>query len=173
MVNAEIKAVKQISEMVGCFTDPMVCCPGGWGDTIPEWLRQAVQTERMIEMLLASKEDREPTGTDAEACAYLYTAGLVAPLDHDYADIYLYLSTKTVEAHEKREVPGDIRVTEISNYRMGLLADLKRKIYRARVRGRQEHDRAERRQQKGQQKEQVKRRQGEQYSFASLLGGGD
>ncbi|MFC1871040.1 hypothetical protein ACFLYF_01365 [Chloroflexota bacterium] len=31
-------------------------------------------------------------GTDAEVCAYLYTAGLSAPMDHDWSQIYLYVA---------------------------------------------------------------------------------
>ena len=63
---------KGISDIVGCLTDPIVVFPGGWGDTIPEWLKTAITLERMIGDMKELKGE-EPTGTDAEACAYLMT----------------------------------------------------------------------------------------------------
>jgi len=36
-----------ISDIVGCLTDPIIVFPGGWGDTIPEWLKTAITLERM------------------------------------------------------------------------------------------------------------------------------
>ena len=35
-----------------------------------------------LEMTIRAPRGEEPTGTDAEACAYLYTAGLTAPMNH-------------------------------------------------------------------------------------------
>jgi hypothetical protein len=64
----EEKVVKQISEVVGCLTDPIVVYPGGWGDTLPDWLKGAISVERLIENIRTLKEG-EPTATDAEACA--------------------------------------------------------------------------------------------------------
>ena len=73
---------KGISELAGVFTDPILVFPGGWGETLPEWLKGAITMERMIDNMKALKGE-EMTGTDAEACAYLYTASLTAPMDHD------------------------------------------------------------------------------------------
>jgi len=66
---------KGISEIVGVFTDPILVFPGGWGDTLPEWLKSAITLER-LEMNTRALKGEEMTGTDAEACAYLYTAAL-------------------------------------------------------------------------------------------------
>lgn len=87
-MTTERQLEKGISDIVGVFTDPIIVFPGGWGDTLPEWLKGAVTMERLIENMKALKG--EPmTGTDAEACAYLYTAGLTAPMDSDWTQIYL------------------------------------------------------------------------------------
>jgi hypothetical protein len=83
-----------ISAIVGCLTDPIIVFPGGWGDILPEWLKTAITLERMADNLKAIKGG-EPTGTDAEACAYLNTASLTAPMDNDWSQIYLYVATKT------------------------------------------------------------------------------
>jgi len=66
---------KGISEIVGVFTDPILVFPGGWGDTLPEWLKNAITLERLA-MNMRTLKGEEMTGTDAEACAYLYTAAL-------------------------------------------------------------------------------------------------
>jgi hypothetical protein len=95
------------------FTNPgLALCfhvifPGGWGDTLPEWLKGAITLER-LEMNMKALRGEAMTGTDAEACAYLYTAGLTAPIDHDWSQIYLYVATKTYARHKGSQVPDDI-----------------------------------------------------------------
>jgi len=73
---------KVISELVDVFNDPILVFPGGWGDTLPEWLKNAITLERLAMNMRALKGE-EMTGTDAEACAYLYTAALTRPMEHD------------------------------------------------------------------------------------------
>ncbi|GAI92423.1 unnamed protein product, partial [marine sediment metagenome] len=66
---------KGISDIVGVFADPIIVFPGGWGDTLPDWLKTSITLERLGENIKTLK-GAEMTGTDAEACAYLYTASL-------------------------------------------------------------------------------------------------
>lgn len=130
---------KIASDMAGCFTDPIVCHPGGWGDTLPNWIKQAITIERLQHL----KQGIE-TGTDAEAVAYLYTANLVAPMDSDFTDIFMYLTTKVIERWNKLpgcagSMPADLAVRELSQYQLGELADLKHKIYNRRLKARKEN----------------------------------
>ncbi|MCK4387796.1 MAG: hypothetical protein KAW00_03395, partial [Dehalococcoidia bacterium] len=60
---------KGISDIVGVFCNPIIVFPGGWGDTLPEWLKTSITLERLMENMKALKGE-SPTGTDAEACAY-------------------------------------------------------------------------------------------------------
>ena len=106
---------KGISEIVGVFTDPVIVFPGGWGDTLPQWLKNAITLER-LNMNMRALKGEEMTGTDAEACAYLYTACLTQPMDHDWGQIYLYVATRTYRRWGKNEMPGDIAVNPISDY---------------------------------------------------------
>ena len=100
-----------ISELVGTFTDPIIVFPGGWGDTLPEWIKTQITMERLVENMKEA-EEKLPTGTDAEATAYLYTASLTAPMSSDWAKIYLYVAGKTyANANRGGEVPEDIKVT--------------------------------------------------------------
>lgn len=87
------------------------------------------------------------TGTDAEALAYLMPASLETPMDRDWADIYLYVSTKVCD-ESGMEVPKDIRVEELSDYLMHKLNHLKAWIYQKRINARLDRDRDDRRQKK-------------------------
>jgi len=157
-------AEQGISDIVGCLTDPVIVFPGGWGDTLPDWLKTAITLERMMGDMKALKGE-EPTGTDAEACAYLYTAGLTAPMDHDWSQIYLYVATMTYRHWNKGEMPADIAVDSISDYQMGELNRLKSWLYHQRVKARQGKDRAERRQEKEEAKAQREEEQPALFEF--------
>ena len=87
------KTVKKgISDIVGCLTDPIVVFPGGWGDTLPDWLKTAITLERMLGNMKELKGE-ESIGTDAEACAYLMTVSLTQPIDSDWDSNLLYVAS--------------------------------------------------------------------------------
>ena len=138
---------KGISNILGALTDPIIVFPGGWGDTLPEWLKTAITLGRLVMNMTALKGE-EMTGTDAEACAYLYTASLSFPLSHDWAQIYLYVAGVTMRKRNKTELPEDIAVASLEDHQMADLNRLKEWIYRKRTKIRRERDRAERRQKK-------------------------
>lgn len=153
---------KWISELAGVFCDPIVVYPGGWEDTIPDWLKHAIKIERLLETARAAK-DGDIMATDAEACAYLYTMCLCVPPDHDWTEIYQYLVTKVYRQFRSKdsgvEVPEDIRKDSLSRQQMDDLNHLKREIYHTRSQHRLEKERAERREVR---KEEKERRQLEQ-----------
>jgi len=138
---------KGISDIVGVFCDPIIVFPGGWGDTLPDWLKTAITLERLVMNMRALKGE-EMTGTDAEACAYLYTACLTHPMGHDWSQIYLYVAGKTYEKEKKSEMPADIRVESLNDGQMRDLNRLKAWLYQKRTAARGDRDRAERRQKK-------------------------
>jgi len=158
----ERKLDKGISDIVGALTDPIIVFPGGWGEDIPEWLKNAITLERLAMNMKALKGE-EITGTDAEACAYLYTAALTQPMDHDWGQIYLYVAGKVYKAWRSKdggvEVPEDIKVESLNREQQDDLNRLKEWIYQRRVRGRLDRDRAERRQKR---EEEAARRKAEQ-----------
>ena len=151
----EKQVEKGISEIVGALTDPIIVFPGGWGDTLPDWIKTSITLERLA-MNMKSLKGEEMTGTDAEACAYLYTAALTAPMDHDWAQIYLYIATQTYRKWGKNEMPQDIAVESLNDYQMADLRRLKDWIYRQRTEARLAKERAERRQ--GREAEAARRR---------------
>jgi len=155
---------KGISDIVGALTDPIIVFPGGWGDTIPEWLKTAITLERMMGNMKALKGE-EPTGTDAEACAYLMTVSLTQPMDSDWTQIYLYVAGQAYKRWGKGEMPADIAVDSISGYQLGELNRLKAWLYRQRIRARTDKDRAERREKKEEQETKKKEEQPALFEF--------
>ena len=147
-----------IGDLVGTLTDPIIVYPGGWGDSLPEWLKNAIVLERLAENMKASKGE-QPTGTDAEACAYLNTASLTAPMDNDWSQIYLYVAGKAYSRWHKSEMPDDIRVDSLNGDQMADLNRLKEWLYNQRTKARQESERTERRQHN---EEEVAKRKAEQ-----------
>ena len=144
-MTTEKQIERGISEIVGALTDPIIVFPGGWGDTLPDWLKTAITLERMVGNVKALKGE-EPIGTDAEACAYLMTVSLTQPMDSDWTQIYLYVAGQTYKHWGKGEMPADITVDSISDYQIGELNRLKAWLYRQRMKARTEKDRAQRKQ---------------------------
>jgi hypothetical protein len=160
------KSEKWISDLVGALFDPIIVHQCAWMDMTPDWLKAAIKMERLIEIAVARKEKRDITGTDAEAMAYLHIASLEFPFDHDWTEIYMYVFTRTYNAHRSKDsevtVPDDIRQESLNNQQMQDLKRLKDWIYRIRVRHRQEKDRVERRERR---EEEVERKKKEQFTF--------
>jgi hypothetical protein len=157
-LTTEKQVEKGISDLVGALTDPIIVFPGGWGDTLPDWLKNAITLERLAMNMKALKGE-EMTGTDAEACAYLYAAALTQPMDHDWGQIYLYIATQAYRRWGKNEMPQDIAVDSLDKDQMVELRRLKDWLYHQRTKVRLERDRAERRQQR---EEEVARKKAEQ-----------
>lgn len=132
---------KQIDEIVGALTDPIIVWPGPWRDTLPEWIKPAITMERLIENMKALKGEA-PTATDAEVLAYMYPRTMEAPIGSDWTQIYLYIATKVMARHKETEIPEDIKVESLRDDQMRDLQQLKDWIYQRRLKARQERRRA-------------------------------
>jgi len=130
-------------DLVGTFTGPIIVYPAGWGDSLPEWLKNAITLERLTENMNETK-GQQPTGTDAETCAYLMTVSLTQPIDSDWTQIYLYVAGLTYKHWGKGEMPVDIAVDKLGDKQMRDLQRLKAWIYRTRSRVRADRERTER-----------------------------
>ena len=163
-MTTEKQVEKGISEIVGALSDPIIVFPGGWGDTLPDWLKNAITLERLAMNMRALKGE-EMTGTDAEACAYLYTTCLTQPADRDWTQIYLYIATQTYRRWGKNEMPTDIAVDKLDDEQMRDLNRLKAWLYRKRTTVRLDRDRAERRQKKEEEEARRKEEQPALFDF--------
>ena len=109
------------------------------------------------------------TGTDAEACAYLYTAALTQPMDHDWGQIYLYIANKVYSQWRQKEsgaeIPEDIRVESLTKDQEVDLNRLKAWLYRKRTEVRLERERAERRQKREEEAARKKTEQPALFTF--------
>jgi hypothetical protein len=121
---AERELDKQIKRLVWSLTKPLVVCPGGWGDTMPEWMKGEVTLQRLTQNL----KGEEGMATDIEALIYLYTASLVAPFNESWTNIYVYLTKKCTEARGKGW-PKEIGNPKLTEYQQGLLKHLKEWIW--------------------------------------------
>jgi len=155
---------KGISDIAGVFTDPILVFPGGWSDTLPEWLKDAITLER-LEMNMRAIKGEEITGTDAEACAYLMTVSLTHPIDSDWTRIYLYIAGRTYQRHKQGDLPEDIAVDSLNDYQMRDLNRLKKWLYHRRTTIRLERDRTERRHKKEEAEAQKKMEQPMLFQF--------
>lgn len=111
-------------DLVEALSGPIAVHPGGWGDTVPNWMREAVAVERLA-LLKAGEE----TATDMEVTIYLYTAACVAPMSHEWAKIYVYLVGLAMRRYKNVELPGDLAENELSNYEQSELRHLKSRLY--------------------------------------------
>ena len=145
MTVSERKVEGWIDDIVGALFDPIIVMPGGWGDDLPEWLRARVTLERLAENIIATRENREITATDAEAACYLFTASLTAPIGGDWTQIYLYVAGLEINDQTKNEMPKDIKVEALTESQWCDLKELKDWIYRQRVKHRKEKAHGERR----------------------------
>jgi hypothetical protein len=138
---------RAIDDLVGAIADPIIVWPGGgWEDTIPQWLKDQVSLDRLLEQMKSARGG-EPTATDSEALVYMYPLVLDHPIDYDWTQIYLYLGTQ-VFASCGKEIPGDISVNKLNTDQQRDLDRLKRWIYETRKKHRVELRREGKRQQK-------------------------
>ena len=115
-------------------TNRLVVGDSQWADVIPQWLLDEISAERLIYGLAGLLNPDMPKVGDAEVLAYLMTASLRAPLSHEYAEIYVYLTAKVLEKNGR--VIEDFMTEKLEH---GLTRDeerlfeeLKGNIYRAR-----------------------------------------
>lgn len=99
----------------------LVVADGGWGETIPSWLKDEVVTERLL--------NPDKVG-DAEVCLYLYTATFKAPMEYNMGGVYVYLSSKIMK-RKGIELPLEVE-DKLNPDQERDLDQLRRDIYKAR-----------------------------------------
>lgn len=130
-----------IEDLVGALCDPIIVYPSPWMDTLPKDVKDQIPLERLVLQMRYHKGDiKEMTATDAEALLYMYPACLEFPFNETWTQIYVYLGAK-VCGRMGREIPEDLRNTELTSYQVDKLDHLKRWIYEARVKRRKEIER--------------------------------
>lgn len=123
------KTTIDINEELGAVpTDPIIVYRSPWASIVPQWLREAILSARLI--ALRKGLGGEPlTASDEEALAYLIPRSFESPLDGDWHEIYSYLVTKIYDKHTGHPIPKDLVKENISEYQHELLDHLKSWIY--------------------------------------------
>lgn len=116
---------RAVDDMIWALQGPIISFPSGWMSTIPAWMKERVPIDRMAQMMRKEKG----MASLLEAAIYLYPASLEAPMSHDWANIYMYVTTKTMEARGT-PVPEDIAQRTLSDYEMSQLKGLRNWIYK-------------------------------------------
>ena len=113
---------------------PIIVAPGGWEETLPDWLFKEINAERITTALIdVIKPDngQEQVG-ECEIMAYLMTVCSLKPLPGNWTKIYQYLTTQIMRRIRKVEVPDDIKVEELDDYEMRQLEELKSWLFKQR-----------------------------------------
>ena len=72
----------------------LIVADAGWAETIPDWLKKEVESERMVSGFADALDKGQKEVGDAEACLYLYTLNLRQSVSHETGNIYIYLASK-------------------------------------------------------------------------------
>jgi len=115
-----------ISDIIGIFKNPIILYPGGWEDTLPPRMYEEITMQRFVQQMKAKGKPIEES-TDAEALAYLYSAVLVAPMSHEWANIYVWLGRDLVPEGDRKGMGVPAKLTQGEQK---MLDDLKRWIHR-------------------------------------------
>ncbi len=108
------------TEIAAATTDCIIHWPSPWAADTPAWLKDAIIAERIIAVREAVT-GKPLLATEAEVVFYLMPRTYDAPLDYDWAEIYLYCSARVVARHRKTPVPEDIKVKELTSDQQRLL----------------------------------------------------
>jgi len=138
VIKLENKIEKQIDALVGALTDPIIVWPSGWGDSIPETLKSDITIYRLGQLM----KGEEGVATWPEVCAYLMTVTLERPVSSEWVHIYVYAMTQ----YKGDAMLEDIRRDHLDDYEMRMLTEFRRWLWNAKVKGRLERGKAERRQ---------------------------
>ena len=106
----------------------------GWAQDAPEWLLEEVTRERLI---LGLAGIRNPTETetvgDAEACLFLFTRALAAPMNSEMSEAYIYLAAKLTKERNPNAQLEDFMEEKLkrglTDWEKHELGDLKRTLY--------------------------------------------
>ncbi|MBA7647015.1 hypothetical protein ES703_54784 [subsurface metagenome] len=91
-VESQKKSVDGIMAVLEAFTRPIIGSVG-WADSITEEMKDRIRIERLIQIKEADGA-KITEATDYEACVYLSTLSLEAPLSRTAQRIYFYLFKK-------------------------------------------------------------------------------
>jgi len=134
-----------IDDLIGALTDPIIVFPSPWQDDIPKELKEQIPLERLIMNSKVMHEGKGVPVGDLEALVYMFPRTMESPLTDEQNRLYFHCFNEAMKFMRK-EVPDDLKLTkrtELNQYEMRQLDDLKRFIWDRRVKARKERARGE------------------------------
>lgn len=102
IVAAYLEIGKVNRQHIRYFLGPTVLHRSPWADTLPNWLSDAIPSDRLN--LILQEQDEQRVGdlaTPAEVMAYMYPATMDAPMQRDWVDVYLWAGNETLTRHNR------------------------------------------------------------------------
>ncbi|AXT62443.1 hypothetical protein D1816_19425 [Aquimarina sp. AD10] len=116
-----------VFNFMDCLTSPIIVFKSAWQDIIPKDILKNIKLSR----LLCSMQQEEMASL-TEALAYMMPRTYEAPMPTEWANIYTWLGLQYAGQFKNADQLGtmkEIAPTELSEYEMGLLNNLRRWIY--------------------------------------------
>lgn len=92
---------------------PIIVSGGGWQDSIPSWLLKAIPVARFEAIATEVESGVVGLATAEELLAYLYPATMIAPMKHQWYQVYMYVGNEVLTKHKK--LPPEQSFWELMN----------------------------------------------------------
>jgi hypothetical protein len=118
---------KFVFDLMDIITGPTITYNVGWAHAIPQRLNQDIKLSRLFSAI-----HKEEMATIPETVAYIMTRTFVAPMDHQWTNIYLWCSAQYMNQYRKWNANDlkDINIPEeLNEHEQSLLKKLRSWIY--------------------------------------------
>jgi hypothetical protein len=92
---------------------PIIVSGGGWQDSIPSWLLKAIPVARFEAIATEVESGVFGLATAEELLACLYPATMIAPMKHEWYQVYMYVGNEVLTKHKK--LPSEQSFWELMN----------------------------------------------------------
>lgn len=92
---------------------PIIVSGGGWQDSIPSWLLEAIPVARFEAIATEVESGVVGLATAEELLACLYPATMIAPMKHQWYQVYMYVGNEVLTKHKK--LPSEQSFWELMN----------------------------------------------------------
>jgi hypothetical protein len=116
-----------VFNFMDCLTSPIIVFKSAWQDTIPEEILKNIKLSRI---LCSMKQEEKASLT--EALAYMMPRTFEAPMPTEWVNIYTWLGLQYAtqfKNNDQLNAMSEIAPSELSEYEIRLLNNLRRWIY--------------------------------------------
>lgn len=122
-----------ISDIVHCVAGPIIVYETSWAEHMPDWFRPEIKTQRLLQqMVMRWNPDAPKLVTDIETLAYMYPLTMVHPLEHDWVEIYTWLTVKCMREARRPNMAAVEKIEhpeELTDHQKDLLRGLQQWLW--------------------------------------------